>query len=138
MIEEFKEDMTQKYEMSDMGLVWPFLGMEIYQEDDNVFICQKNYAEKILRKFRMLVCNLVSTPLIVGEKLKKEDGKAADATLYCSLIGNLLYLIATRPDIMFVASLPLRFMHSPSHIHLGVAKCVLWYIQGTMDFGLSY
>ncbi|KAG6526813.1 hypothetical protein ZIOFF_016814 [Zingiber officinale] len=139
MIEEFKDDMTQKYEMSDMGLLRHFLGMEIYQEEETIFICQKIYAEKILKKFNMLGCNPVSTPLIMGEKLKKEDGgKAADVTYYRSLIGNLLYLTATRPDLMYVASLLSRFMQSPSHFHLGAAKRVLRYVQGTTDLGLSF
>ncbi|KAG6476380.1 hypothetical protein ZIOFF_065620 [Zingiber officinale] len=139
MIEEFKNDMTQKYEMSDMGLLRHFLGMEIYQEEDIVFICQKIYAEKIMKKFNMLGCNPVSTPLIMGEKLKKEDGgKAADVTHYRSLIGNLLYLTATRPDLMYAASLLSRFMQSPSHFHLGAAKRVLRYVQGTTDLGLSF
>ncbi|KAG6534255.1 hypothetical protein ZIOFF_008141 [Zingiber officinale] len=139
MIEEFKDDMTQKYEMSDMGLLRHFLGMEIYQEEEIVFICQKIYAEKILKKFNMLGCNPVSTPLIMGEKLKKEDGgKAADVTHYRSLIGNLLYLTATRPDLMYAASLLSRFMQSPSHFHLGAAKRVLRYVQGTTDLGLSF
>ncbi|KAG6486941.1 hypothetical protein ZIOFF_055522 [Zingiber officinale] len=139
MIEEFKDDMTQKYEMSDMGLLQHFLGMEIYQEEETIFICQKMYAETILKKFNMLGCNPVSTPLIMGEKLKKEDGgKAADATHYRSLIGNLPYLIATRPDLMYVASMLSRFMQSPSHFHLGVAKHVLRYVQGTTDLGLSF
>ncbi|KAG6469823.1 hypothetical protein ZIOFF_070754 [Zingiber officinale] len=139
MIEEFKDDMTQKYEMSDMGLLRHFLGMEIYQEEETIFICQKIYAEKILKKFNMLGCNPVSTPLIMGEKLKKEDGgKAADVTYYRSLIGNLLYLTATRPDLMYAASLLSRFMQSPSHFHLGAAKRVLRYVQGTTDLGLSF
>ena len=139
MIEEFKDDMAQKYEMSDMGLLRHFLGMEIYQEEETIFICQKIYAEKILKKFNMLGCNPVSTPLIMGEKLKKEDGgKAADVTYYRSLIGNLLYLTATRPDLMYAASLLSRFMQSPSHFHLGAAKRVLRYVQGTTDLGLSF
>ncbi|XP_042415174.1 uncharacterized mitochondrial protein AtMg00810-like [Zingiber officinale] len=139
MIEEFKDDMTQKYEMSDMGLLRHFLGMEIYQEEETVFICQKMYAETILKKFNMLGCNPVSTPLIMGEKLKKEDGgKAADVTHYRSLIGNLLYLTATRPDLMYAASMLSRFMQSPSHFHLGAAKRVLRYVQGTTDLGLSF
>ena len=135
MIEEFKKDMVKKYEMSDMGLLRHFLGMEIYQ-DEGVFISQKLYAEKILKKFRMDGCKSVSTPLVVNEKLMKEDGgKKANETLYRSLIGNLLYLTATRPDIMFAANLLSRFMHSPSHFHYAAAKRVLRYIQGTTSYG---
>ncbi|KAK2996036.1 hypothetical protein RJ640_002196 [Escallonia rubra] len=125
------------YEMNDMGLLKHFLGMEIHQDDEGVFICQKNYAEKVLKKFRMYGCNPKATPLIVGEKLKREDGGSkVDATFYRSLVGNLLYLTATRPDIMFAASLLSRFMQAPSHFHLGAAKRVLRYIQGTIDYGI--
>ncbi|KAG6489207.1 hypothetical protein ZIOFF_050468 [Zingiber officinale] len=86
------------------------------------------YGEAILKKFNMLGCNPVATPLIMREKLKKEDGgEAADVTRYCSLIDNLLYLTTTRPDLMYAASMLSRFMQSSSHFHLGAAKRVLRY-----------
>ena len=125
MIEEFRREMMMKYEMSDLGLLHYFLGMEIYQDDDGVFISQKNYAEKVLKKFRMFGCKSVATPLVCNEKLVKEDGeKKVDETLYRSLVGNLLYLMATRPDIIFAASLFSRFLNSPSQKHYGVGKRV--------------
>ncbi|KAK2965254.1 hypothetical protein RJ640_015752 [Escallonia rubra] len=137
MIKDFRKEMMKKYEMNDMGLLKHFLGMEIHQDDEGIFICQKNYAEKVLKKFRMYGCNPKATPLIVGEKLKREDGGSkVDATFYRSMVGNLLYLTATRPDIMFAASLLSRFMQAPSHFHLGAAKRVLRYIQGTVDYGI--
>ncbi|KAK2978867.1 hypothetical protein RJ640_030916 [Escallonia rubra] len=86
MIKDFRKEMMKKYEMNDMGLLKHFLGMEIHQDDEGVFICQKNYAEKVLKKFRMYGCNPKATPLIVGEKLKKEDGGSkANATFYRSI-----------------------------------------------------
>ncbi|RVW16037.1 Retrovirus-related Pol polyprotein from transposon RE2 [Vitis vinifera] len=110
-----------------------FIRSKIYQEEDGVFICQKRYVEHILKKFGMAGCNPVSTPLVVNEKLRKEDGgKMVDETHFRSLVGNLLYLTATRPNIMFAASLLSRFMHYPSHLHLGAAKRVLRYLQGTV------
>ena len=73
----------------------------------------------------MAGCNLISTPFVVNEKLKKEDGeKMVNETHFRSLVGNLLYLIETRPDIMFATSLLSRFLHYPSHLHLGAAKRV--------------
>src|SRR4051812_35446814 len=72
MIEEFKEDMMKKYEMSDLGLLHYFLGIEIHQKEESVFICQNKYARTILKKFGMSNCNPVATPLIVNEKLKKK------------------------------------------------------------------
>jgi hypothetical protein len=139
MIEDFRKEMMMRYEMNDLGLLHHFLGIEIYQEVDGVFICQKKYAEKILKKFGMFGCNPTDTPLVVNEKLKKEDGgKKVDASNYRSLVGNLFYLTSTRPDIMFAASLLSRFMNDPSHIHLGAAKRVLRYIQGTLGYGIKY
>ena len=104
-----------------------------------MFIFQKRYVEHILKKFGMVSCNLVSIPLVVNEKLKKEyGGRMVDETHFRSLVGNLLYLTTTRPDIMFVASLLSRFMHYPSHSHLGTAKRVLRYLQGTVKLGIKY
>ncbi|GJZ39745.1 hypothetical protein Tco_0586308 [Tanacetum coccineum] len=87
----------------------------------------------------MSECKPKDTPLVVNENLMKEDDSSkVDATLYRSLMGKLLYLTATRPDIMFAASLLSRFMHNPSQIHMGVGKRILRYLQGTKDFGIKY
>ena len=139
MIADFKKDMMKRYEMNDMGLLHHFLGMEIYQYDDGVFICQKKYTENILVKFDMADCKPRATPLVVSEKFVKKDGeKKVDSTLYRSLVGNLLYLTVTRPGIMFASSLLSRFMHNPSQLHLGAAKRVLRYIKGTLDYGIKF
>ena len=89
MIEEFKLDMMKKYEMNDLRLLHYFLGIEIYQNKESVFICQKKYAKTLLEKFRMSNCKSVATPLVVNEKLKKEDGsiwKADVGTLFKSIL----------------------------------------------------
>ncbi|GKB29356.1 retrovirus-related pol polyprotein from transposon TNT 1-94 [Tanacetum coccineum] len=101
MIEDFKNEMMQKYEMSDLGLLNHFLEMEIYQDEGGIFACQEKYVEKIMRNFDMSKCKLKDTPLVVNEALIKEDGSSkVDATLYRSLMGKLLYLTDTRPDII--------------------------------------
>lgn len=77
--------------------------------------------------------------LVVKEKLSKEDGdNNADASVYSNIIGNLLYLTTTRPNIMFAASLLFRFMHSQSQVHLGAAKRVLRYLKGTTNYDLCF
>ncbi|XP_068309856.1 secreted RxLR effector protein 161-like [Pyrus communis] len=82
----------------------------------------------------MAGCKPVATPLVVNEKFQREDGSGdADESMYRNLVGSLLYLAATRPDIMYDASLLSRFMHKPSRIHYGAAKRILRYIQGSVD-----
>ncbi|BBH01567.1 multidrug resistance-associated protein 9 [Prunus dulcis] len=132
MVKEFKAEMMCKYEMSDLGLLHHFLGMGVTQTEGSIFIHQKKYALTLLDKFGLKDCKSVSTPLVATDKLKREDGsEAADES-------SLLYLTATRPDIMFSASLLARFMHNPSKMHYGAAKRVLRYIQGTIDYGIEY
>ncbi|XP_027348149.1 uncharacterized protein LOC113859625 [Abrus precatorius] len=82
---------------------------------------------------------IVGTLLVTNEKLKKNDGATkADTSCYRSLIGSLLYLIATRPDIMYVVSLLSRFMQSLNQIHFGTTKRILRYLQGTKEYGIWY
>ncbi|KAK4380916.1 Retrovirus-related Pol polyprotein from transposon RE2 [Sesamum angolense] len=134
-----QEDMMKTFEMSDLGLIYFFLGIEINQEKEGIFICQRKYTENLLKKFKMESCKTVTTPLVTGEKYQKEDGsQKVDASIYRSLIGSLLYLTATRPDIMFATSLLSRFMQSPSQVHYAAAKRILRYLRGTKDFGIWY
>ncbi|KAI5336319.1 hypothetical protein L3X38_015586 [Prunus dulcis] len=131
--------MMQKYEMTDLGLLHHFLGMRVLQTENGVFIHQSKYAKSLLVKFGLEDCKSVTIPLPTGEKLKKVDGsQLADEGLFRKIVGTLLYLTATRPDIMFAASLLSRFMHSPTKKHMGIAKRVLRYIQGTLSYGIEF
>ncbi|XP_028116204.1 putative disease resistance protein RGA4 [Camellia sinensis] len=139
MIEEFKQEMMQVFEMTDLGLMTYFLGLEVQQSQNEVFICQKKYAKEILKKFQMEECKAINTPMGQKEKLSKEDGASkVDEGYYRSLIGCLMYLTATRPDILFVVSLLSRFMHCASEVHLRAAKRVLRFIKGSLDCGVNF
>ncbi|KAI5353802.1 hypothetical protein L3X38_006696 [Prunus dulcis] len=139
MMAAFKNDMMRQYEMTDLGLLHHFLGLGVLQTDTCIFLHQKKYAKTLLDKFGLKDCKSVATPLAVNEKLSKVDGsELADETLYRQMVGSLLYLTATRPDIMFAASLLARFMHNPTKKHMGTAKRVLRYIQGTISYGIAY
>ena len=103
-----------------MGLLHYFMGIEVEQNKDGVFISQKKYVDNILKKFKMEACNPVSIPLVANEKFMKEDGSGdVDPSMFRSLVGSLLYLTTTRPDIMYATSLLSRFMHKPSNVHYG-------------------
>ena len=137
MIAEFREAMIKCFEMTDLGLMSYFLGIEVVQQSDGIFISQKKYAVDILKKFKMENSKPVSTP--VEEKLKLtrgNGGKRVNPTYYKSLIGSLRYLTATRPDIVFGVGLLSRFI--PRDYHLQGAKRILRYIKGTLTDGIFY
>ncbi|KAL4025974.1 hypothetical protein IC575_014380 [Cucumis melo] len=138
-IQNFKWEMMKMFEMTDLGLMSYFLGIEIKQGQGEVFICQKKYAKEILKKFKMDECKAVSTPMNQKEKLCKEDGAdKVDEGYFRSLIGCLMYLTATRPDILNAVSILSRFMHCASELHLKAAKRVIRYVKGTSDFGVKF
>lgn len=139
MLEEFKKDMMMKYEMTDLGLLHHFLGMGVIQTNSSIFIHQKKYANSLLNKFGLNECKTVTTPLVATEKLTKDDGSGvASEEQYRSIVGSLMYLTSTRPDIMYASSLLARFMHCPTSKHYGTAKRVRRYIKGTLNYGLAY
>lgn len=108
---EFKSQMMKEFIMIDLGLMTYFLGMEILQLGEEVWLHQTKYAKDLLKKFNMSACKVVATPLASGNKFCKEDGSAAiDDSIYRSLIGSLLYLAATRLDLMCATCLLSRFM----------------------------
>ncbi|XP_052477147.1 secreted RxLR effector protein 161-like [Gossypium raimondii] len=129
----------KEFDMSDLGLMHYFLGIEVYQSDCGIFISQKKYVGEIIDRFRMKNCNSVATPTELGLKLEKNpSGKKIDSTLYKQLVGTLMYLTATQPDIMHSVSLISRFMEHPKEMHFLAAKRILCYLQGTSDYGILY
>lgn len=136
MFSDFKRSMMDEFEMSGLGKMHYFLGLEVVQLDDGIFVSQKKYAWEILDQFKMKNCNPANTPFEFGLKLSKDGrGDMVDNILYRQFVGSLMYLTATRPDIMYVVSLISRYMENPIEIHLLAAKRILPYLQGTKDFG---
>ncbi|KAL6178293.1 hypothetical protein ACLB2K_049811 [Fragaria x ananassa] len=84
-------------------------------------------------------CNSVENPIVPGSKLTKEgEGKKVDATQFKQVVGSLMYLTATRPDLMYIVCLISRYMASPTEGHLFAAKRVLRYLKGTLEYGVFY
>ncbi|PNX88851.1 copia-type polyprotein, partial [Trifolium pratense] len=102
MFEEFKTSMKSKFSMTDLGKMRFFLGVEVKQFNEGIFICQQKYAKELLLRFKMDQCNKVCSPMVPGNKLiRDENGKLIDATNYRQMTGCLMYLLATRPDLTF-------------------------------------
>lgn len=138
MMSEFKNSMLREFDMTDLGKMRFFLGIEVLQKCDGIYICQKKYALDVLRRFGMIDCNSVSTPIVPGFKVSKEGGRSVDETYYKQLVGSLMYLTATRPDMMFITCLLSRYMAKPMEIHLQAAKRALRYLKGTVNYGIHY
>ncbi|KAF2287075.1 hypothetical protein GH714_038035 [Hevea brasiliensis] len=139
LLNDFKLKMQTEFEMSDLGSMSYFLGLEIEQSIEGIFISQRKYALEMLKRFNMDKCKSMAVPLVVNEKLSKEDAiEKADASMYRSLVGSLLYLTTLRTDLMYSTNLLSRFMHSPSQVHLATAKRVLRYLKGTIDYGIWF
>lgn len=138
MLLKFKESMKKEFEMSDLGRMKFFLGIEVIQTDEGIHISQHKYALEILKRFEMSSCNPVINPIVHGNKLKSNEGTKVDETLFKQMVGSLMYITTTRPDIQFVVNLISRFMSSPTDRHLAAAKRVLCYLQGTLDYGIWY
>ena len=97
LIEACKKDLASKFEMTDLGLMHYYLGMEVWQEDGHVFLGQGKYAADILKRFWMEECRPMSTPMITNwKKLHASKGELVDPTLFRQLIGSLMYL--STPD----------------------------------------
>ncbi|CAL5368349.1 unnamed protein product [Camellia sinensis] len=139
MFDDFKQSMMIEFEMSDLGLMHYFLGIEVAQSSAGIFISQKKYVREMLDKFQMVNCNSVTTPVEHGLKLIKDHkGRKVDSTLYKQIVGSLMYLTTTRPNIMHAVSLISRYMENPTQLHLLPAKRIFRYLVGTINFGILY
>ncbi|KAJ6874187.1 hypothetical protein NC651_032883 [Populus alba x Populus x berolinensis] len=139
MFQEFKHSMKAEFEMTDLGMMCYFLGIEVVQSSTGIFITQKKYAKEMLERFNLQDCNPVKNPIEPGLKLHKDlDGQRIDNTYYKQMVGSLMYLTATRLDVMCAASLLSRYMELPTNLHSQAAKRVFRYLQGTTDFGVFY
>nr|GEW91104.1 copia-type polyprotein [Tanacetum cinerariifolium] len=138
LLNEFKESMKCEFEMSDLGKMRYFMGIDVLQTAAGIHVSQYKYAIEILSRFKMSDCNAVMNPIVPGCKLKSEEGELVDETLFKSLVGSLMYITTTRPDIQFIVSYISRFMSKPTDSHLVAAKRVLRYLQGTLDYGIWY
>ena len=139
MCEEFKQSMMLEFDMSDLGKMKYFLGVEVKQSSEGIYLCQSKYAGEILDRFGMGTCNPVKNPIVPDTKLVKNGGEISEnPTIFKQIIGSLMYLSVTRPDIVFVVCLLSKFMTDPKSSHMAAAKRVLRYVMGTKDLGVFY
>ena len=138
-IEVFKNQMSKVFEMSDLGQLTYYLGIEVKQGDGFIELKQTGYAKKLLVQAGLAECNPTKYPMDPKEQLTKDDGgKKVDSTEYRSLVGGLRYLVHTRHDIAFSVGMVSRYMEHPTVLHLNSVKRILRYVKGTLGLGLVY
>ncbi|GJS50564.1 retrovirus-related pol polyprotein from transposon TNT 1-94 [Tanacetum coccineum] len=122
----FEKLMHEKFQMSSMGELTFFLGLQVRQKNDGIFISQDKYVAEILKKFGFTQVKTASTPIETHKPLlKDEDGEDVDVYLYRSMIGSLMYLTSSRPDIMFAVCVCARYQVNLNVSHLHVVKRIL-------------
>ena len=139
LVSRFQDMMESEFQMSMMGELTFFLGIQIKQGKDGTFVHQTKYTKDLLKKFDMADAKPMMTPMTTTTALDPdEDGEEVDQREYRSMIGSLLYLTATRPDIHFAVCLCARFQASPRTSHRQAVKRILRYLKYTTEFGLWY
>ncbi|KAI3669642.1 hypothetical protein L6452_40952 [Arctium lappa] len=135
----FAERMKKEYKMSMMGELTYFLGLQIKQSDKGTFINQGKYVKDMLKKFDLNQASVMKTPMAPPLTLNKDpSGKPVNVTAYRGMIGSLLYLTASRPDIMYSTCLCARYQSEPKESHLIAVKRIFRYLKGTPNLGLWY
>ncbi|GJZ45075.1 putative ribonuclease H-like domain-containing protein [Tanacetum coccineum] len=136
---DFEQIMHKRFQMSSIGELTFFLGLQVKQKEDGIFISQDKYVGEILKKFSFSSIRTASTPMETNKALTKdEDGEDVDVHLYRSMIGSLMYLTSSRPDIMFSVCACSRFQVQPKVSHLNAVKRIFRYLKGRPNLGLWY
>nr|GEV62455.1 retrovirus-related Pol polyprotein from transposon TNT 1-94 [Tanacetum cinerariifolium] len=135
----FAKTMCSKFKMSMMGKISFFLGLQISQSPRGIFINQSKYALESLQKYDFDSCDPVDTPMVEKSKMDEDkERKAVDPSHYRSMIGTLLYLTASRPDLQFAICMCARYQDWPTEKHLHTVKRIFQYLRGTVNRGLWY
>ena len=131
--------MANEFEISMIGELSYFLGLQIKQLKNGTFMSQDKYIKDMLKKFGMSDSKAISTPMGTNGNLNSDtSGNMVDQKLYRSMIGSLLYVTASRPDVMFSVCMCARFQASPRESHLKATKRILRYLKHTQNVGLWY
>nr|KYP35691.1 Retrovirus-related Pol polyprotein from transposon TNT 1-94 [Cajanus cajan]KYP38474.1 Retrovirus-related Pol polyprotein from transposon TNT 1-94 [Cajanus cajan] len=136
---EFVSNMQKEFDMSMMGELSFFLGLQVKQMENGIFLHQTKYSKELLKKFDMENCKISNTPMSTNCYLDSDiAGKDVEESMYRGIIGSLLYLTASRPDIMYSVCVCARFQSKPKESHLKAVKKILKYLKGTINVGLWY
>ena len=138
-VKEFKQQMMKEFEMTDLGLLTYYLGIEVDQRKDCITLKQSTYAKKSLQQFKMAECNPAKYPMEAKLQLGKDaEGSLVNPIEYRRVIGSLRYLTHTCLDLSYVVGIMSRYMEKPTMMHYQAVKHILSYVKGTTSYGLKY
>jgi len=139
LIVQCKRKLVFEYEMKDLGLMHYYLGLEIWQQLDGIFVGQGKYIVTMLKRFGMMNCKSMDTLMVTNLKKIRDNGfDLINPTMYHKLIGVLNYLVNTRPDICYAVNALSQFLVEPCCVHWVAAKHIFRYLRGTIEYGLMY
>jgi hypothetical protein len=141
IIVEWKWALTSEFEMKDLGMMHYFLGLEVWQRTDDIFLSQGKYTVEILKNLGMSYYKSMPTPVVMDLKKMNDastDSREIDPNLYQQPIGSLMYLVNTRHDIWYEVNVLIQFMIHPRHTHWIEVKHILRYLWCTIGYGLRY
>ncbi|KAD6454944.1 hypothetical protein E3N88_09650 [Mikania micrantha] len=139
LCKDFESLMKSKFEMSSMRELTFFLGLQVKQTPTGIFISQSKYVKDILERFKLTDCKALGTPMSKTTSLSPDlEGEDVDQHQYRAMIGSLMYITTSRPDIMFTNCLCARFQANPKVSHMLAVKRIFRYLKGAPGLGLWY
>jgi len=138
-LQNISKQLMETFEMTNLGRATLYLGAEIETNSTRIWLHQCRYIQKLVMKFGMENFKEALVPMNPGIKLQRDMGSNPyNATQYLSLIGSLIHLQITRPDVIFVVNSCSKYIESPQKAHLATTKHILRYLKGTMNYGIHY
>ncbi len=136
---DLKKLLKQKFKMKDLGELRYFLGIEVIQSLKGIWLLQRQYALNKLTEYGMMGYKPISIPLEQNVKLSADEGDLVeDTTMYRHIVGNLIYMTITKPNLRYVVGVVSQFMQTPQKPHLDVVGRILRYIKHTLQCGIFY
>jgi len=138
-MESLRKKLFEEFEMKDLGELRYFFGIEVLRTEDEVFISQHKYILDLLAETGMIDCKPAETPMVVNHGLEmKEGGMPANKERYQRLVGKLIYLVHTRPDIAYVVGVVSQFMHDLQVEHMDAVMRIIRYLKGSPGRGVMF
>ncbi|MCO5578964.1 hypothetical protein L7F22_032815 [Adiantum nelumboides] len=135
---DVKRSLLRQFNMKDLGELRYFLGIEIVGTLSEIWMIQRQYALDMLEKYGMTACKPVDTPLDQNVKLVDDGHYIEDVTMYRKMVGSLIYLTITRPDLSYAVSVVSQFMQKPCKSHLDAVRWIMRYVKSTVNYGMFY